>query len=232
MSNHDHARELQELLGLRAAPIAIAFRDAPPDGVPAVERAGPAGCAYWRLAMEEGRTFYTRASDHFGCPVGAHTHAVPLPDAVRAELQGLIETMVGLEYLSPGEVPAIPTRQRPMAYAVYAPLATTPVEPDVVLLRANARQMMLLQEAALSAGLAGGATLGRPTCAVLPQAENTGRTASSFGCVGNRVYTGAADDEAYFAIPGPAVAALLARLAVVARANAELELFHRARAGA
>ena len=62
---------------------------------------------------------------------------------------------------------------------------------------------MLVAEAAQAAGVAGdGATLGRPTCAVLPQAIATAKTASSFGCIGNRVYTGAHDDEGYFAIPG------------------------------
>jgi hypothetical protein len=47
--------------------------------------------------------------------------------------------------------------------------------------------------------------------------------------VGNRVYTGAGDNEAYFAVPGDKLEALVARLEVVLRANAELEKFHRAR---
>jgi hypothetical protein len=50
--------------------------------------------------------------------------------------------------------------------------------------------------------------------------------------VGNRVYTGAADDEAYFAVPGDGVLALLQRLEVLARANRELEAFHRGRSQA
>jgi uncharacterized protein (DUF169 family) len=92
---------------------------------------------------------------------------------------------------------------------------------------------MLLAEAAQAAGVQGdGATLGRPTCAVLPQAIETKKSASSFGCIGNRVYTGAADDEAYFAIPGDKLAALEARLAVIVNANRELEKFHRSRAEA
>ena len=44
--------------------------------------------------------------------------------------------------------------------------------------------------------------MGRHTCAVLPEAINSARTGASFGCIGNRVYTGADDTEAYFAIPG------------------------------
>ena len=77
-----------------------------------------------------------------------------------------------------------------------------------------------------------GATLGRPTCAVLPEAINSERTAASFGCIGNRVYTGADDTEAYFAIPGPQLGAVEENLAVIVRANQELEKFHRGRAGA
>jgi uncharacterized protein (DUF169 family) len=74
--------------------------------------------------------------------------------------------------------------------------------------------------------------MGRPTCAVLPQAINTDRTAASFGCVGNRIYTQAADDEAYVAIPGGQVRRVEERLIAIVHANEELEKFHRARAGA
>jgi len=74
--------------------------------------------------------------------------------------------------------------------------------------------------------------MGRPTCAVVPEAINAGRTSASFGCVGNRVYTGAADDEGYFAIPGAQLPIVEQKLAVVVRANEELEKFHRARAAA
>jgi uncharacterized protein (DUF169 family) len=74
--------------------------------------------------------------------------------------------------------------------------------------------------------------MGRPTCAVLPEAINSARTAASFGCIGNRVYTGAADTEAYFAIPGAQLDAVEENLAVIVRANQELEKFHRGRAAA
>jgi uncharacterized protein (DUF169 family) len=117
--------------------------------------------------------------------------------------------------------------------AVYAPLADAPVAPDVVLVRGNARQLMLLAEAAQAADVAGtSATMGRPTCAVLPEAINSARTAASFGCIGNRVYTGADENEAYYAIPGPHLGVVEEKLAVIVRANQELENFHRARAAA
>ena len=210
--------------------MAIAFVDAPPAGVPPVSAAEPAGCGYWRRAAQ-GEVFFTVADDHKGCPVGAHTHNVPLSPPEQQELMGLVQTMVGLSYLKMEEVPQIPTRRAPLRVAVYAPLTRTPVPPDVVLLRGNARQLMLLTEAAQAAGVGGSyAAMGRPTCAVLPQSINSARSAASFGCIGNRVYTGAGDSDGYYAIPGEHLAAIEEQLAVVVRANAELEQFHRARA--
>ncbi len=223
---------LSELLGLTTAPVAIAFVDAAPPGVSRVSATEPAGCGYWRRAAA-GEVFYTVADDHKRCPVGAHTHNVTLSATEQQELMGLVQTMVGLSYLKMEEVAQIPTRKTPLQVAVYAPLAATPVPPDVVLVRGKARQLMLLAEAAQAAGVAGtGATLGRPTCAVLPEAINSARTAASFGCIGNRVYTGAGDDEAYFAIPGSHLDAVEDHLAVMVRANQELEKFHRGRAAA
>lgn len=166
-------------------------------------------------------------------PGGAHTHNVELSDDERRELMSLINTMVGLSYLKMEEIPQIPTRTTPLRIAVYAPLALATVAPDVVLVRGNPRQLMLLAEAAQSAGVAGtAATMGRPTCAVLPQAINSAQTAASFGCVGNRVYTGADETEAYFAIPGAKLSALEESLATIVHANDELEKFHRDRAAA
>ncbi|HEU5059687.1 MAG TPA: DUF169 domain-containing protein [Kofleriaceae bacterium] len=222
---------LTQLLGLSAPPVAISFRDAPPHGVARVATGEPAGCGYWRRAAA-GEVFYTIADDHKGCPVGAHTHHVPLSADEEKDLMGLVGTMVGLEYLTMEDVPRIPTRPAPLQVAVYAPLDSAPVAPDLVLVRGNPRQLMLLAEAAQAAGIAAaGPTLGRPTCSVIPEALNSGRTAASFGCIGNRVYTAVPDGEAYFAIPGPALAALEERLTVMVGANRALEAFHRARLG-
>jgi uncharacterized protein (DUF169 family) len=224
---------LTTLLALPRTPIAIAFLDTAPEGVPHVRTIAPggepAGCGYWRLA-EEGHVFYTEGADHIACPVGAHTHHVPLTPAQAKELEGLVGTMVGLEYLTMKDVEGLPRRKTAFRYAVYAPLARAPVPADVVLVRARPRALMLLAEAAEAALVAGvGPTMGRPTCAVLPEALNSARTSASFGCIGNRVYTGAGDDEAWFAIPGTALGKVEERLQVIARANQELEKFHRAR---
>ena len=71
--------------------------------------------------------------------------------------------------------------------------------------------------------------MGRPTCAVLPEALQSELTATSFGCIGNRVYTGLGEDEGYYAIPGSKVEAVVGRLATIAEANRQLETFHLAR---
>jgi uncharacterized protein (DUF169 family) len=221
---------LTELLHLTSAPVAIAFVDTAPPEIPHVSDPEPAGCGYWRRAAA-GEVFFTTADDHKRCPVGAHPHNVTLSPAEQQELMGLVQTMVDLSYLRMEEVPQIPTRKTPLHVAVYAPVAAAPLPPDVVLVRGNPHQLMLLAEAAQAAGVAGtGPAMGRPTCAVLPEAINSARTAASFGCIGNRVYTGAADSEAYFAIPGPQLGAVEERLAVIVRANQELEKFHNARA--
>jgi uncharacterized protein (DUF169 family) len=223
---------LTELLHLTSAPVAIAFVDAAPPSVAHVAAVEPAGCGYWRRAAA-GEVFFTIADDHKGCPVGAHTHNVTLSPAEEQELMGLVQTMVGLSYIKMEDVPQIPRRKTPLRVAVYAPLSAAPVPPDVVLVRGNAQQLMLLAEAAQAAGVVGsGPAMGRPTCAVLPEAINSARTATSFGCIGNRVYTGADDTEAYFAIPGAQLGAVEESLAIIVRANQELEKFHRGRATA
>jgi len=223
---------LTDLLHLTSAPVAIAFLDAAPPGVTHVSAVEPAGCGYWRRAAQ-GEVFYTIADDHKGCPLGAHTHNVALSPAEQQELMGLVQTMVGLSYIRMDDVPKIPTRRTPLRVAVYAPLSAAPVTPDVVLVLGNAKQLMLLAEAAQAAGAVGsGSTMGRPTCAMLPEAINSARTAASFGCIGNRVYTGAGETEAYFAIPGAQLRAVEESLAIIVRANQELEKFHRERAAA
>jgi uncharacterized protein (DUF169 family) len=222
-------RRMTELLGLTTAPVAVSFTAAAPAGVARVSKAGPAGCAYWKQAAE-GAVFYTEAADHYNCPVGSYTHGVALPPERGKELEGVVGTMVGLQYIRMDEVAALPRRSEPFRVAVYAPLAQVPVPPDVVLVRGHARQIMLVAEAALAAGLAGdGAAMGRPACAMIPAVLGGPGGVTSLGCIGNRVYTGLGDDELYFTIPGPRVGDVVERLETVMSANRELEAYHQGR---
>ena len=218
-------------LGIRNVPVAIAFLDNPPDGLDHVSRTEAAGCGYWKQASE-GRSFYTTADDHSNCPVGAFTHGVSLSPEKAQELQSLVGTMIELKYLKSDEVPLIPHRTAPMKIAAYAPLGEATFPPDVVVFRGNARQIMVLSEAARSAGAFDeGTTMGRPACAMLPMAVNSSSAVASVGCIGNRVYTGLGDDELYITVPGAKTEAVLAQLDTIMTANRELEKFHRQRAG-
>jgi len=100
-----------------------------------------------------------------------------------------------------------------------------------VLIRGTAKQLMLVAEAAQAAGIAsGGATMGRPTCAILPESLQSGLATASFACIGNRVYTGLGDDEGYYAIPGANVPEVVDKLAAIVEANRQLHHFHEDRA--
>ena len=222
-------RRMTELLGLRAAPVAVTFASAAPAGVARVAKAGPAGCAYWKQAAE-GAVFYTEAADHFNCPLGSYTHGVGLPPERAKELEGVVGTMVGLQYIRMEEIGALPRRTELFKVAVYAPLAEAPVPPDVVLVRGRARQIMLVADAARAAGLAGdAAAMGRPACAMIPAVLDGPGAVTSLGCIGNRVYTDLGDDELYFTIPGGRIGDVVERLETVLHANRELEQYHQAR---
>jgi uncharacterized protein (DUF169 family) len=225
------AKQLQDLLGLKTPPVALTFREAAPPNVPHVASAGPSGCSYWTRAAR-GETFYTEAADHYNCPVGAYTHGIDLPAPQMQELQGVVGTMVSLGYLRGEEVSGIPRREGKFGVAVYGPLTDAGEPPDVVLVRGNARQLMLLQEAAQAAGGAAGPLMGRPTCAAVPLAMQTRGGVSSLGCIGNRVYTELGDDEFYYALPGEHLAAVAEKLVMIVNANAELDRYHRARLAA
>jgi len=219
---------LREHLGLTRRPVAVAFRDAPPAGVKKFTGSEPSGCSFWRLAMQ-GRAFYTVPADHYNCPVGSHTHNIPLPPERASELPQVLEIMTGLGYLKMDEVPGIARLPKTPGAIVYAPLGYSPVDPDVVLFIGPPGRVMLLQETAMRAGVAARVPfLGRPTCMALPAALADGAVAST-GCIGNRVYTGAGDDELYVAVPGRDVARVADAAETIAKANAALAAYHRAR---
>jgi len=220
-------QQLTDSLRLSRRPVAIAFREAPPAGVAKLEGSQPSGCSFWRLAAA-GATFYTVPSDHFNCPVGSYTHNIPLPKEREAELTQTLSLMVSVGYLRMEEVPGIPRLPATPAVTIYSPLATTPVDPDAVLLAGTPARLMLLHEAATRASKAALPLLGRPTCMAIPAALSAG-VASSLGCIGNRVYTGIADDEFYTVIAGKDLASVVAEMGTITTANAALTDYHKSR---
>jgi uncharacterized protein (DUF169 family) len=223
------ARDVQEMLGLRARPIAIAFLTEPPAGVaPWRGPAQPAGCAFWRKA-QDGESFYTVPADHFNCAVGAYTHAIELPPERAADLGETLGLMVDSGYIEMAEVPGIPRLDRQPAVVAYGPAESATFQPQVVLLTANPAQAMLIYEAVLRTGAAVAPTnlMGRPSCAVLPLTLNSRHTAVSLGCAGNRLYTGLPEDELYIAIPGDSWEAFKSKVAQIVSANARMGEHYR-----
>ena len=211
--------------------MAIAFLTAPPPGLQEMSRSEAASCGYWRHASE-GHSFYTTADHHQNCPIGAYTHGVTPAPGKAGELQSIVGMMIELKYLRAEEVPTIPHRTEPTQIVAYGPLGETTFDPDVVIFRGPVRQIMLLSEAAWSAGIFDGRTMGRPACAMIPHAAATAAGVASVGCIGNRVYTGLGDNEMYLSVPGSRVGELLTKLGSILAANVELEAFHRQRAAA
>jgi uncharacterized protein (DUF169 family) len=209
--------ELQAALGLSKPPIAIGFLNEAPEGVAAWSGgAVPAGCSFWRAAMD-GQTFYTVPSDHYNCAVGAYTHGITLP-----ALNDTVGFMVHSGYLQMKEVPSIPVLPQAPAFVAYSPVNGTAKFPvDLVVIAARPASAMLIYEAALRGGAGDAVTqsLGRPACAVLPLSLKSGMTSVSFGCKGNRTFTGLPDEELYLAVPGAKWDALVTAAAEIVAAN-------------
>jgi uncharacterized protein (DUF169 family) len=98
-----------------------------------------------------------------------------------------------------------------------------------VLLAAVPGNLMLLEEAAIRAGVGSKLSLlSQPTCMAIPAAMADG-VVTSAGCIGNRVYTDLGEDELYSAIPGAALQAVADALETIVSANAALAQYHRGR---
>ena len=228
-ANQNRADRLTEALELSRSPIAVAFPGAVPPDVPEFDGTVPAGCAFWEEAMT--RTFATSAGHHALCSIGIHTHNLAgAPASQPGELQASLEAMIGLDYVREEEVAAIPVLEHPVQHAVYGPLRDFPLDPAVVLLFVDARQGLVLSEAVARVDGGVAPAMGRPACAVVPQAVNNGTSAMSLGCCGARAYLPAlSDDVAIWALPGSRLEEYCEQIGVFARGNRTLAAFHEGR---
>ena len=223
------AKSLTESLKLRVAPVAVCLSDNPPQGVPNSSEPAAAGCVFW----ERGALgpFVTSPKDHGNCAVGMYTHHMPLTTTKQQEdLSDCLRVFGDLGYVRPEDIAGIPVMKEETKYVTYAPLASTPLPPAAVLLFANSRQSLAITEAVQQVEPGIPPALGRPACAVIPQAINTGRPALSLGCCGARAYLNVlTDDFALWALPGARIADYATRIKVLAEANDVLTRFHQLR---
>ncbi len=228
LSWSDLAGALTSRLALTTPPIAITFDDAVPEGVEPYEgptpppapdgRTGPvpAGCVFWTKAVD--RTFSTVASDHANCSVGTLVHGFAGLDEVAGNSD--VAALVQSGWVTPEQIPDIPTvRERPGS-VTYGPLAEASGTPDVVLIRIKADQLMLMAEAV--PGLQIG---GKPQCRVVAIAKEQGQVAASLGCTLSRTRTGLPADEMTCAIPGARLYEVLSSVETTAEIDAVAESY-------
>ena len=223
------AGALQKSLNLALPPIAVCISDEVPEGVPDYDGRAPAGCLFWQEAAKG--PFVTRTTHHELCAIGVHTHRMANPPAsYEAELGDVLKTMAGMDYVREQDVLEIPVLENETRHVIYAPLGKTPLEPTVVLLFAHSTQSLIITEAVQQVEPAVPPAMGRPACAVVPHAVNTGRAALSLGCCGARAYLDSlTDDVAIWALPGSKLNLYAERIDILARANAVLGEFHSLR---
>lgn len=216
------AGELSSLLRLAAPPLGIAFRrdegaEAPryestPPKPTGDRRTGavPAGCVFWFKAVE--RAFSTRAADHANCSVGSYTHGFETLEEAATKTD--VATLFESGWVTEADVPGIAHVSEKPEAIIYGPLAEMPVAPDVVFLRLNAKQAMVLDDA-----LGRVRFEGKPQCHVVAIAKEEGEVAISVGCMLSRVRTGMSNNELTCAIPAARLGEVVDKL----RRNAGIE---------
>jgi uncharacterized protein (DUF169 family) len=206
------AADLTAALHPTAPPIAITFTADRPDAVapfdapmapPSADgRTGrvPAGCVFWMES--ETRTFSTVAEDHGNCSVGSWTHGFKSLEeaAAGADVAALLES----GWVTMEMIPGIPVVAEKPGAVTYGPLAETPIDPDVVLVRLTAKSLMVLSDA-----LPGLRIEGKPQCHIVAAAKEQNAVVASVGCALSRVRTMMPSTDHTCAIPAGRLAEIV-----------------------
>lgn len=228
---HNYAKLAESLvsnLKLSQPPVAVCLSHTIPEDVPTYSGYAAAGCRFWEEATS--KAFSTSSADHNLCAIGVHTHNLEPSSGQQTDLMDALKVFGDLGYVTQKDLPQIPVLKSRPAHVIYAPLAQTPLPPDVVLFFVNANQTLILSEATQQVENQNAPAMGRPACAVVPQVMNTGHAALSLGCCGARAYLDLlTENTALFAIPGPRLVDYCIRVAALAQANTVLTRFHTLR---
>jgi uncharacterized protein (DUF169 family) len=205
------AERLTGALDLAAAPVAITFSAAPPAGVPrfaepmsapsADGRQGrvPSSCVFWMRGATS--TFSTVPE------IAANDDAAEL---------------LGSGWVTARDTAGLPSVAGRPGAVTYGPLGETPpgVRPDVVLLRVNGHQLMVLSDTI--PGLLIG---GKPQCHIVALAKEQRLPAASVGCALSRVRTGMPPEEMTCALPAADLEALVAAVERTAATNSTVAAY-------
>ncbi len=225
MTHEDYkalASELAYILALQNPPLAISFSSSAPAGIAAFQepmpaptddgRTGrvPAGCVFWIKAQD--RTFTTTAEDHGNCSVGCVTHGLKTLEQVANNSD--VKCLVEAGWVTPEAFPGIPVVKGNPTHVTYGPLYETSVKPDVVFLRLNPKQAMMLSDAMPEISFQG-----KPQCHIVAIAKEQDQVAISVGCMLSRVRTGMSNNEMTAAIPAGRLHEVVEKLRTAAGAD-------------
>lgn len=227
MNLSELANKMVRTLRLTSPPVAMAFADEAPPGVPESTSSVPSSCAFWVQA--ERQLFFAPAALHEHCPVGMLVMGFPMSSQVASTLQDFVAKMCAASYLGSQEAASIPKITGAKKGILYGPLSHFPQLPEVTLVWVNGRQAMLLEEALGSVcwdSLGKAQVFGRPACAALAVAINQDRATLSLGCSGMRTFTAVGDDKLMISIPQSQLVSLAQRLEAATEANETMLTFY------
>ena len=224
--------DLQNGIPLEKPPIALAFVEGQPYGVPRTGKAVPSSCAFW--AEAESGVLYAADEDHYNCTLGTMVMGFELPEEQMNTLMTEVGMMCEMEYVREEEVPNVPKVEKQSSGIVYGPLAEMPVDPDVVLLWVKPSQAMVVNETAgqMNWAASPAGVFGRPGCAAIPVALSQGNVSQSFGCTGMRINSGISDEYMLMAVPGDKIESLAESLSQVTDVHAKLTDHYEQKAAA
>lgn len=216
------AVEFQALLNLQTPPLAITFTQEEPAGVARYQSTMPtptpdgrtgaesAGCVFWMKAVD--RTFTTCEEDHANCSVGSVTHGFKALEAVTgcSDVAALLDS----GWVTMEVVPQIPVVKNHYRCVTYGPLELSPIDPDVVFARLNAKQAMVMSDALPDLRFEG-----KPQCHIIAIAKEQNQVAISVGCMLSRVRTGMPNTEMTCAMPAGRLAEIVERLQQTCKAD-------------
>ncbi|HEV2369255.1 MAG TPA: DUF169 domain-containing protein, partial [Acidimicrobiales bacterium] len=142
---------------------------------------------------------------HTNCSVGSFTHGLNTAEEVAGndDVAELVSSGWAPDTLL-SVLPQVPGRP---THVTYGPLGSVPVDPDVVLVRLNAKQLMVMSDARPGMRIEG-----KPQCHIIPLSLQSQEVAASVGCTLSRVRTEMPSTEMTCAIPGSKLADVVENL--------------------
>ena len=155
------------------------------------------------------RRYWSRLGN---CSVGSMTHGFKTLDDVanNSDVAALLES----GWVTLDVVPHIPVVTQRPSFVTYGPLRQTPIDPDVVLLRLNPKQVMVMHDALPDMRLEG-----KPQCHIIAIAKEQNEVAASVGCMLSRVRTNMPNGQMTCAIPASRLADVVERLRATSAAD-------------